>query len=72
MTTVAELIARLQTLDQDAEVEVLTEIRKSWDVTTTYAPVDASKGICYITSYDGEQYRNSKLFGRKFVFLEAE
>ena len=40
MTTVAQLIEYLQTLPQDAEVDVMKEVSADWSTWTTYAPLE--------------------------------
>ena len=70
MTTVAQLIEKLLTLPQDAEVECMTEERGQYESSTTFGAVDLDD--LYLASYIGEQYKESKLFGRKFVFIRAE
>ena len=40
MTTVAQLIAKLQTLPQDATVLVMGEVQKPWHIETEYRDVD--------------------------------
>ena len=64
MTTIAQLIAKLQTLPQDAEVEVLKEGNCGYSVTTGHAPLDLEYGM--------PVWKNSALYGRVILFMEAE
>ena len=68
--TVAQLIEKLKTLPQDAEVEVLKEVISGYSVTTEYAPIDLEWGLQCL-DYTDEQWKNARLFGRKMIFVEA-
>lgn len=68
--TVAQLIEKLKTLPQDAEVEVLKEVVSGYSVTTEYAPIDLEFGVV-VFDYTEEKYKNYGLFGRKMLFLES-
>lgn len=60
--TVAQLIARLQTLPQDAIIESFNECGDSRKV--------AIDGI-YCIDWSAETFRGSLRFGQKVVFIEA-
>ena len=69
--TVAQLIEKLKTLPQDAEVEVLKEVISGFSTYTEHAPLDIEYG-CEVFDYTDEKYKNSSLFGRKMLYLVAE
>ena len=71
MTTIAQLIAKLQTLPQDAEVEVLKEGNCGYSVTTGHAPLDLEYGMP-VFDYREDRWKNSALYGRVILFMEAE
>ena len=71
MTTVAELIAKLQTLPQDAEVEVRKEVTSGYYTSAEMAAVDIEYGVD-VFDYTGEMWKKSALFGRVFVHIEAK
>ena len=67
--TVAQLIAKLQTLPQDAEVEVMGEVRRHWDSGTEYRALDLAFGVEVFDFTDRTAYPNMN--GRVIVQLEA-
>ena len=68
--TVADLVAALLKLPQDAEVECLREYQGSYYTSTEFAPVDIEYGITLLdyTKPGDEKYA---CFGRKIVHLES-
>ena len=67
MTTVAELIAKLQTLPQHAEVEVMGEV----DYTPMFLPVDLEE-VRVIDYTDEKSMKTAgNLAGRVFVEIHA-
>ena len=73
MTTVAQLIAKLQTLPQDAVVEVLEEYSHGYETSTRYGPIDIEH--VYVIDFNDEKYtsdpRYAHVAGKKFIQLEA-
>lgn len=71
MCTVAQLIAKLQTIDQDAIVEVLQEHSHGYQTSTSFEPVS----IEYIDVLDftDDTYRETAphVYGKVFVQLYA-
>lgn len=71
MTTVAQLITYLQTLPQEAIVEVLQEETKGWDTFTLMKDldIDAISILDFTSKYYEEKCPN--LYGKVFVQLSA-
>lgn len=69
-TTVAELVAKLLTLPQDAEVQVMGEVYRSWETGTEYGPVDLEFGVTVFDYSDQKKYPN--MGGRVIVQLETQ
>jgi len=69
MTTVATLIAYLQTLQQDAEVHVMGEVRRSWCTDTEYRAVDLADSLVYDFTSEVD---HPTMAGRIIVELRAE
>ena len=69
MTTVAEMIAKLQTMPQDAEVECMVETTCGYSTYGTFASVDADD--MKVFDYSEEQYKGTVMFGRKIVFIQG-
>ena len=70
--TVADLVAALLKLPQDAEVECLKEVICGYSTTTEYAPVDLEYGIRVLDyTKPGDEVKYPTVFGRKFVQFEA-
>lgn len=67
MTTVAELIKKLQTLPQDAEVEVLKEYSYGYQTSTSFEPIDIE--FVDVLDYTDEIYAKSHIYGKIFVHL---
>ena len=68
--TVAQLIEKLQTLPQDAEVEAGFENYRGWSASMAMGPIDVND-VC-VTDFTSEKDKGSFLYGRKFVFLKGE
>ena len=71
MTTVAELIAKLQTLPQHAEVEVMKEIDGAWTTETMFDAVDLSEVNVVDFTDEQSMKRGGRLAGRVFVEIHA-
>ena len=70
--TVADLVAALLKLPQDAEVECLKEESYGYVTTTVYAPIDLEYGIqVFDYTKPGDEVKYPTMFGRKFVQFEA-
>jgi hypothetical protein len=71
VTTIAQLIAKLQTMPQDAEVQVMGEDVRGWDLSTEYRAVDLDD----ITKYDYSDFESRmkypKMAGRVIVEIRA-
>jgi len=68
--TVADLVAALLKLPQDAEVECKREYQGGYYTSTEFAPVDIEYGLTLL-DYTAPGDEKSRLFGRKFVHIEA-
>lgn len=71
MTTVAELIVKLQTLPADAEVECLREYIKGWDTITEMAPVDLEWMTILDYTSEADRAKYPTMAGRVIVRIEA-
>lgn len=69
MTTVAELIAKLQTLPQEAEVECGYEKTKGWNVCMEYGEVDVE--CMYVIDYS-DTIKYPKMNGRIIVQIDSK
>jgi len=71
-TTVAQLIAKLQTLPQDTEVECGKEHQSSYYTEMIYAPVDLEYFSIHDYSSPEDRAKYPKMNGRVIVYIEAE
>lgn len=69
--TVADLVAALLKLPQDAEVECKKDVSCGYDNYTEFRAVDIEYGIT-LFDYTDPKYAGRAVFGRKFVQIEAE
>ncbi len=74
MTTVAQLIEFLQTLPEDAEVDVMKEVSANWSTWTTFEPLQVPDAYGYSDNLEVYDFRDNYLvkegdprFGRVFV-----
>ena len=74
MTTVAQLIEFLQTVPQDAEVEVICECRDSWETYTKFEPLQIPDEHGYSDNLEVHDFRDNQFvkegdprFGRVYV-----
>jgi hypothetical protein len=72
MTTVAQMIAWMQTLPPDAEVECGKEIHSNYECYMSMAPVDISD--CHVCDYtsDEDRAKYPHMAGKVIVFINAE
>lgn len=71
MTTVAQLIAKLQTLPQDAEVECGKEKTSGYETYMTFAPVDLEDFEVVDYTSEEDQVKYPKFAGKVFVKINA-
>lgn len=69
MTTVAEMIAWLQTLPQDAEVQCGTEVSSGYSWSMEHKPVDLES--CYVLDYTDEIYSRTPNAGKTVVQING-
>lgn len=74
MTTVAQLIEFLQTLPEDAEVDVMKEVSADWSTWTTFEPLQIPDAYGCSDNLEVYDFRDNHLvkegdprFGRVFV-----
>lgn len=72
MTTIAEMIAWMKTLPQDAEVECGVEVTKGYDTWMAMKPVDIQ--ACDVFDYTSEQDRAKypAMAGKTLVMIRGE
>lgn len=68
--TVADLVAALLKLPQDAEVECKREYQGAYYTSTEFAPVDVEHGLTLL-DYTKPSDEGKTVFGRKFVQIES-
>jgi hypothetical protein len=69
MTTVAQLIEKLKTLPQEAEVECGKEVTRGYDTYMEHAPVDLDDMYAYDYS---DRVKYPQMNGRIIVNIDAE
>lgn len=69
MTTVAQMIAWMQTLPQDAEVECLEERQRGYVTYTVNSPVNIEK--CAALTYSEEFFKSDPIYGKTIVYIRA-
>jgi hypothetical protein len=74
MTTVAQLIEYLQTLPQDAEVDVLKEVSANWSTWTEFTPLQIPDAYGCSDNLEVYDYRDNQFvtqgdarFGKVYV-----
>ena len=72
MTTVAQLIAKLQFLPQDAEIECGKEDRTSYESVMVYAPVDLDDFIICDYTSEADKAKYPHMAGKVIVLINAE
>ena len=76
MTTVAQLVEYLQTLPQDAEVDVLREVSENWSTWTEFTSLEIPDEYGYSDNLEMYDYRDNEYvkegdprFGKVYVIF---
>lgn len=76
MTTVAQLVEYLQTLPQDAEVDVLREVSVNWSTWTEFTSLEIPDEYGYSDNLEMYDYRDNEYvkegdprFGKVYVIF---